>query len=124
MSSGDAGSVKRRIKALIVFRALFITLFFGSSFFFKGSEQMLQTRSLYYLIGVVYFFTLIYSILLDKIRNLFLFAYVQLVLDVILAILLIYVSGGVESWFSFTLVLIVIASSIILNKKAGVKNKK
>jgi two-component system, NtrC family, sensor histidine kinase PilS len=119
MSSGDAESVKRKIKALIVFRALFITLFFGSSFFFRGSEQLLQARSLYYLIGAVYFFTLIYSVLLDKIRNLFLFAYVQLILDVTLAILLIYVSGGVESWFSFTLVLIIIASSIILNKKAG-----
>lgn len=119
MSAGDAESIKRRIKALIVFRALLITLLFGSSFFFKGSEQLLQTRLLYYLIGSFYFVTLVYSFLLDKIRTLFLFAYAQLIIDVILATLLIYVTGGVESWFSFTLILIIIASSIILNKKAG-----
>jgi two-component system sensor histidine kinase PilS (NtrC family) len=119
MSSGDAESLKRKIKALTVFRALFVTLLFGSSYLFRGSEQLLQIRSLFYLIGSVYFVTLIYAFLLDKVRNLFLLAYIQLVLDVILATLLIYVSGGIESWFSFTLVLIIIASSIILNKKAG-----
>ncbi len=34
-------------------------------------------------------------------------------------IILIYITGGIESWFSFTLMLTVIASSIVLNKKAG-----
>jgi len=119
MSFENAESLKKKIKALIVFRALFITLFFGSSFFFRGSEQLLQTRSLYYLIGSFYAVTLIYALLLERIRNLVLFAYAQLILDVISAILLIYITGGVESWLSFTLVLIIIASSIILNKKAG-----
>ncbi|MFH1025142.1 MAG: hypothetical protein V1764_00495, partial [Nitrospirota bacterium] len=119
MSFENDESLKKKIKALIVFRALFITLFFGSSFFFRGSEQLLQTRSLYYLIGSFYVVTLIYALLLERIRNLVLFAYSQLILDVISAILLIYVTGGVESWLSFTLVLIIIASSIVLNKKAG-----
>jgi two-component system sensor histidine kinase PilS (NtrC family) len=119
MSSGDAESIKRKIKALTVFRVVFITLLFGSSFFFKGSEQLLQARLLYYLIGSLYFVTLVYAFLLEKIRNLFLFAYTQLMLDVIAAILLIYVTGGVESWFSLTLIFIIISSSIILNKKAG-----
>jgi two-component system sensor histidine kinase PilS (NtrC family) len=119
MLSGDAESLKKKNKALIVFRALFITLLFGSSFFFRGSEQLLQTRFLYYLIGALYFLTLIYSFLLEKVRSQSLFAYVQLVLDVVASILLIYVTGGVESWFSFPLVLIIIASSIILDKRAG-----
>ena len=52
-------------------------------------------------------------------RNLFLFAYVQLVVDVISEIVLIYITGGVESWFSFVLILTVMSSSIVLNKKAG-----
>ncbi len=119
MSSGDAENLKKKNKALIVFRALFITLLFGSSFFFKGSELLLQPRSLYYLIGTLYGLTLIYAFLLEKIRSQAAFAYVQLVLDVVSSILLIYITGGVESWFSFPLVLIIMAASIILNKRAG-----
>ncbi|MCJ7484495.1 MAG: PAS domain-containing protein, partial [Thermodesulfovibrionales bacterium] len=118
-SSEDTENIKKKIKALIVFRVIFVTILFGLSFFFHGSEYLPHTRSLYYLIGFFYVLTLIYSLLLEKIRNLFLFAYTQLGLDVISAILLIYVTGGVESWLSFTLVLIIIAASIILNKKAG-----
>jgi len=119
MSFENAESLKKKIKALILFRAVFVTLFFGSSFFFRESEQLLQTRSLYYLIGSFYAVTLIYVFLLERIRNLVLFAYVQIILDVISAILLVYVTGGIESWVSFSLVLIIIASSIVLNKKAG-----
>lgn len=119
MSAGNAETIKKKIKALILFRALFITLLFGSAFFFQGSDYLLQTRPLFYLIGSVYFVTLVYSVLLERIRNLFLFAYSQFILDVISAVFLIFVTGGIESWFSFTLVLIIIASSIILNKKAG-----
>ena len=40
-------------------------------------------------------------------------------LDVIFEIILIYATGGVDSWFSFTLILSILASSIVLNKKAG-----
>ncbi len=119
MSLGDAESLKKKIKALIVFRALFVTLFFGSSFLFAGSAHLLQTRSLYLLAGALYFLTFVYAFLLERVRRLFFFAYAQLLLDVVAATLLIFLTGGIESWFSFTLVLIIIASSIILNKKAG-----
>lgn len=119
MSAGDAESLKKKIKALIVFRALLVTLFFGSSFVFTGSAHILQTPSLYLFVGVLYLLTLAYAFLLDRVRGLFTFAYAQLLLDVVAATLLIHFTGGIESWFSFTLVLIIIASSIILNMKAG-----
>jgi two-component system sensor histidine kinase PilS (NtrC family) len=40
-------------------------------------------------------------------------------LDVVFATVLIFVTGGINSLFSFTLILTVISSSIVLNKKAG-----
>ena len=117
--SEDARALKKKIKALIVFRVLFITLLLGSSFLFRVYEKFPHTSGLSYLIISLYFATIVYSLLLGKIKNLFAFAYVQLLLDVIFEITLIYITGGSESWFSFTLILTVIASSIILNKKAG-----
>lgn len=119
MSSSDDGSLKKKIKALIAFRAALVTVLFGSSFLFKGSEQLLQNHYLYSLIGTIYFLTLAYAFLIDKIHNHFLFGYAQLACDVICATAVIYLTGGIDSWFSFTFILIIIASSIVLNRKAG-----
>ncbi|MDH4230648.1 MAG: ATP-binding protein [Nitrospirota bacterium] len=52
-------------------------------------------------------------------KNFFLFGYTQLILDVLAEISFIYITGGIESLFSFTLILTVLSSSIVLNKRAG-----
>ena len=54
-----------------------------------------------------------------RIQNLHVFAYIQLILDVFFEIALIYLTGGIDSWFSYTLVLTILASSIVLNQRAG-----
>jgi two-component system, NtrC family, sensor histidine kinase PilS len=112
-------TLKRKLKALIVFRVIFVTLFFGSSILIWGLERFPHIHSLTYLIIALYIATIVYSLLLERIRNLFLFGYVQLVLDVFSELFLIYFTGGIDSLFSFTLVLTILASSIILNKRAG-----
>jgi len=119
MSRTGEGGLKKKIQALILFRVVFITLFFGLSFFFKGFERFFQGHSLYYFISSLYAVTIIYGLLYGKIRNLVAFAYVQLLIDVISGTVLIYITGGIESWFSFTFGIIIISSSIVLNKKAG-----
>jgi two-component system sensor histidine kinase PilS (NtrC family) len=115
-----AHTLNSRLKALIAFRALFITLLLGSSFLFKieylGSPH---PKLISYFIITLYSLTIIYSLLLNRLKNLLLFGYIQLILDVITAISLIFITGGIESWFSFTLILTVLSSSIVLNKRAG-----
>ncbi len=117
--SEDVAALKIKIKALIVFRVVFVTLLLVSSFLFAGYEKFSYVHVLSYLIIPLYTVTIIYSLLLGRIKNLVVFAYTQLLLDVILEIILIYITGGIDSWFSFTLILTVISSSIVLNKKAG-----
>ncbi len=111
--------LRKKIRTLIVFRVAFITLFFGSSFFFWGLDAFPHYRPVLYLIATLYLFSIVYYLLLEKIRNLVLFAYTQLVFDVLFEILLVYVTGGIDSWFSFTIILSVLAASIVLNKRAG-----
>lgn len=116
----DVRGFRNKLKALIAFRAAFVTLLLGSSFIFKaGYERFQHPNAFSYLIATLYLLTFIYSILIERIRQLFVFAYIQLILDVIFGITLIYITGGIESWFSFMLVLIVISSSIVLDKRAG-----
>ncbi|MBI5634087.1 MAG: PAS domain S-box protein [Nitrospirae bacterium] len=107
-----------RLKALIAFRALFVSLLLGSAFIFK-IEFFPNPRAISFFIIALYVLTIIYVLLIQRIKKIFFFAYIQLVLDVIAEIALIYITGGIESWFSFTLILTVLSSSIILNQKAG-----
>jgi len=108
-----------RIKALTAFRALFVTLLLGSSFLFKVQYLYVDPRAISLFIISLYLLTIAYSLLINRIKNLFAFIYLQLVVDVLAEIVLIYISGGIDSWYSFTLILTVLSSSIILNKKAG-----
>lgn len=119
MTLEDVESLRKRIKALIFFRAIFISLLLGSSFFLSGLHGFTSVFILSRLIISVYILTIIYSVLLFRIRNLVVFAYIQLILDVIFTMALIVITGGIESWFSFSLILVVISSSIVLNKWAG-----
>ncbi len=115
-----AKALNSRIKALIAFRALFITLLLSASFLFKveylGSPH---PKLISYFIITLYSLTIIYSLYLNRTKNLLLFGYIQLILDVVTEIILIFITGGIESWFSFTLILTVLSSSIVLNKRAG-----
>lgn len=108
-----------RLKALISLRALFVTLLLGSAFLFRIDDFYAHPRATSYLIISLYLLTITYALLFTRVKHLFLFTYVQLILDVIAEIILIYITRGVESWLSFTLILTVLSSSIVLNKKAG-----
>jgi two-component system sensor histidine kinase PilS (NtrC family) len=107
-----------RLKALIGFRALFVSLLLGSAFLFR-IEFFPNPKAISLFIISLYLLTIFYALVVQKIRRLHLFAYIQLILDVIAEVALIYITGGIESWFPFTLILTVISSSIILNRRAG-----
>ncbi len=107
-----------RLKALIAFRALFVSLLLGSAFIFK-IDFFPNPRALSFLIVSLYVLTIIYVLLIQRTKRMVLFAYSQLIFDVLAEIALIYITGGIESWFSFTLILTVLSSSIVLNQRAG-----
>jgi two-component system sensor histidine kinase PilS (NtrC family) len=110
----------KRLKALIIFRAFFITLLLGTSIVFEiGYYKFPFPHAISYVVIPLYVLTIIYTVLLNRVRNLTSFAYVQLCLDALSAIALIYLTGGIESWFSSIMILIVIASVIVLGKRAG-----
>ena len=119
MSSEFSEGLTKKIKTLIAFRVVFITFFFGSTFFFWGFRKFPYLNALTFIIVSLYVLTIIYALLLGKVKKLAAFAYTQLILDVILEILLIFFTGGIDSWYSFTLIITILASSIVLNKKAG-----
>ncbi len=110
----------RRLKALTTFRAFFVTVLLGSFFVFEiGLRIFPYPQSVLHLIVLLYILTIAYALLLSAGVGTRLFAYVQLCLDLLSAVSLIFLTGGIESWFSFLLLLIVIAGAIVLGKRAG-----
>jgi two-component system sensor histidine kinase PilS (NtrC family) len=110
----------KRLRVLILFRALFVTLLLGSSFLFNIADTRFSILNApISLIGVLYLLSVIYWVLLPKVKNLAIFAYTQLSVDVICEVYLVFLTGGIGSLFSSIMLITVMSSVIILDKKAG-----
>ena len=108
-----------KIKALITFRVFFVTILLGSFTVFEiGNRAFPHPKAVFGLIVVLYGLTLAYAFFLRRVKARP-FAYLQLTLDVLAVCVLIYLTGGIESWFSFLLILVVLASGIIAGRRAG-----
>ncbi|MEJ2428734.1 MAG: ATP-binding protein [Deltaproteobacteria bacterium] len=121
--STESKELLSKIKWLMLLRLLFAT-------FLLVATVVVQARayptffntsllSLYILTGIIYFLTLCYALLLNRIKKHALFAYVQLVFDVLFVTALIYVTGGIESIFSFMYILTIINAAIMLYRRGG-----
>lgn len=113
---------RERLKTLTAIRALFVTVLLGSFFVFEiGYSIFPYPNSVLYLIMFLYILTIVYSVLHGRMNPLVL-AYAQFSLDALSVITLIFLTGGIESWFSPLMLLVVIAGPIVLNKRAGYFN--
>lgn len=113
----------RRLRALIFTRALLVTVLLGSFYIFQiGYNNLLSPTVFSYFIAGLYFLTMVYAVTLRWIKTTFLltlFAYTQILIDVVSEVFLIYLTGGIESWFPFILLLSIISASIVLNRRAS-----
>ena len=112
-----------RLKALMLLRFLFVTLLLGALIFIQIKETQTYFgyihTSHYLLIATIYFLTFVYVIIFKYSKNLLWLAYSQLLVDTFFVTAIIYVTGGIESIFSFLFILTIINGSIILYRKGG-----
>jgi len=110
------GVLFSKLKWLIFSRILVATSLFGSAVVVQIRDVRSGTYSslLYALIITLYLFSAIYAALIKRLRNLTLFAYVQFFFDALFITPLIYVTGGLESIFSFLYFLTIISASYLL----------
>ncbi len=119
----ESKDLLRKIKWLMLIRLLFATFLLVATAIVqaKAYPTIFNTSlpALYILAGVIYFLTLCYALLLDRVERYILFAYVQLLLDVLFITALIYVTGGIQSIFSFIFILTIINATIMLYRRGG-----
>ena len=121
--STESKELLSKIKWLMLLRLLFATFLLVATVVVQAraypSFFNTSLLSLYILTGIIYFLTLCYALLLNRIKRRALFAYVQLVFDVLFVTALIYVTGGIESIFSFMYILTIINAAIMLYRRGG-----
>ena len=115
--------VLRKIKWLMILRLVLATFSLGTAALIQITKSMSfldsYLISLYVIIGMVYALNLLYAFIINRIERIRIFAYVQILMDVLLITGLINATGGVRSVFSLFYYLSIITASIILYRRGG-----
>lgn len=111
------------VKALMLGRIIILTLLLAITLVFQVSENKIfflpLTSTFYYFIGLFYLVTIIYALFLNKVKNLYQFAFSQIIIDQFFITAFIYFTGGKESFFPITYTFTIIASSTIFYKRGA-----
>jgi two-component system sensor histidine kinase PilS (NtrC family) len=115
--------VLRRLQFLMLIRVIIISIILGITVLLqlKEGKSYLSTYLvyLYFLVGIIYFLTFIYALLINFIKTLVSLAYTQIIIDVLLISFLIYITGGTGSVFNFFYILSIISASIFLGRRGS-----
>ncbi len=110
-----------RLKVLMLARVLIVTLLLGASALIQiGKEDtflITPNNSLYFLIALTYFLTIIYALALRRINKVYRFAYGQISFDTIFITILVYLTGGIESLFPLAYILSITGAGLVLSKR-------
>ena len=119
----SAGDLRPKLRLLILFRILFISILLGSTVLLQISEDAAPFSNplliLYGLIAGILVLSLVYAIMLPRIRRLTWFAYAQLTVDTFGVSLIVFVTGGFLSFFSFLYLVVIIYSSVLLHRRGS-----
>jgi len=120
-SNTNATPSRRQLRWFLLCRVLIITLFLGGAIAYQLRSGLAKPHPvlpfLYLLIGVSYIYALFSVSVLPRNRHLRLFTQAQVVWDLLFVSSLIYVTGGIESIFSFLFILVIISASVFLTRK-------
>jgi two-component system sensor histidine kinase PilS (NtrC family) len=113
--------MRAKLKWLMALRVVIVTGLLGASIVLQvGYGHVGKTAlSFSYLIASTYCLTIVYSLLLNRLEQMALFAYVQICLDLVFETVLVYLTGGIESPFTPFYMITAIAASMILGRKGG-----
>lgn len=103
----------------MTYRMVIVTLLMGATAFIHpkegGSLLPHSIIPIYALLGTSYLLTILSLIAITVVKEIDLFADIQVVADVLLATALVYVTGGIDSIFSFLYIFIIMGAGIVLH---------
>jgi len=124
MYMSPEGDLKNKLQKLIGARILFSLLLLGSTLFLQFNRAgSLETAPLMVLYGLIAFILILsggYAIVLVRLRRYLAFAYLQSIVDTALVTIILVVTGGFSSPFSFLYLVVIVTSSLLLPRRGTV----
>lgn len=109
-----------KIKWLMIFRIVIVTILLGSALIIQLNVTTSRPLELLYIFIILsYAFTAITISFLNRVKNLSLYAYFQIIYDLLFETGIVYITGGVESVFTFTYIFTIIAAGILLFRRGA-----
>lgn len=112
-------ALRRKLKWLMGIRVALVTLMLGVLIYFQISKSPQAISAYYSLIIATYLLTILYSLLINRVQDVTLFAYSQIGGDLLFETALVAITGGVESPFSLLYMLSITAASALLSRRGG-----
>jgi two-component system sensor histidine kinase PilS (NtrC family) len=115
-------SLRRKLLWLLAARAAVVTLLLGSGALIQSSSPEtlpIDTGAFFAVIGVTYALTVAYALLLNQTEKHRALVDVQLVLDTVIVSAIVYLTGGINSYFSSLYTLPIIAATTIESRRGG-----
>ena len=111
-----------RLKVLIIVRVVVLTFLLAFTYFLSTLKEYFQLpadtlRLIYTVVITMYFLSVVYALLLRKAKYDQLNIYTQLIADIALVSLLVYLTGHTDSNYSLLYTLVIIYSAIFLGRK-------
>jgi two-component system sensor histidine kinase PilS (NtrC family) len=116
-------ALKRKLQGLLLFRLGLAVLFLviALSTQSRRTEQLVpaQLGPFYFFSVLLLVFTVVAALSLNRVHHLRRFAYVQLFFDIEAVTFLVYLTGGVESIFSFLYMPTIISGAVLLQRRGS-----
>ncbi len=110
-----------KLRVLIAARAVFAALLLASTLYLHGGRGIAGLSApagmLVGLIGLLFLLSAVYGLIVGRVRNPALFAYVQLIGDTLTVTAVLQLTGGFASLFTFLYLLVIVASSLLLPRR-------
>jgi len=112
---------RKQLGWFLFFRVLLLSLFLGGTILYllRGRYSLAQDTLLihYGLVTLYYLQALLVSAALRYVQRFRRLVHIQIVWDLLFSSTLIYVTGGIESYFSFLFLLIILGSGLLLRRR-------
>ncbi|MBI2412302.1 MAG: PAS domain S-box protein [Deltaproteobacteria bacterium] len=122
MLVAPTNALRQKILALMVLRVVLALAFLGITTWFQIKVYSFAHLNFYPLYGIVVtvgLLTILYALALKKVENQSLFAYLQVTVDIALVTVIVYVTGGTESYLHTLYPLSILGASTLLSKRGG-----
>lgn len=97
----------------------FVFLAVATWFQLHGSQKVLSIYPLYAIVAVIGFLTILYAVVIMRIERLVFFGYIQSAADIAVITVIVYATGGIDSYLSILYHLSVIGSAALFGKRGG-----